>query len=71
VIAILKRLKSSLFLDTKKEEVMKKEYIAPEMESVDLKTQSNLILCGSGDSPNPGEIEGDTGYAPFKQDPLA
>ena len=70
MIAILKRLKSSLFLDTKKEEVMKKEYIAPEMESVDLKTQSNLILCGSGDPPSP-DIEGDTGYAPFKQDPLA
>ena len=49
---------------------MKKEYIAPEMESVDLKTQSNLVLCGSGDSPSP-DIEGDTGYAPFKQDPLA
>lgn len=49
---------------------MKKEYIAPEMESVDLKTQSNLILCGSGDPPSP-DIEGDTGYAPFKQDPLA
>jgi hypothetical protein len=67
VIAILKRLKSSLFLDLKKEEVMKKEYIAPEMETVDLKNKGNLILCGSPDPENPGEM----GFAPFKQDPLA
>lgn len=46
---------------------MKKEYIAPEMETVDLKNKGNLILCGSSDPQNPGEV----GYAPFKQDPLA
>ncbi len=52
---------------------MKKEYIAPEMDSVDLKSKSNLILCGSGDSPNPGDMgeDDEVGFAPFKQDPLA
>ena len=41
----------------------KKEYIAPEMETVELKTQASL-LEGS-------EIQGDTGFAPHDQDPLA
>ena len=41
----------------------KKEYIAPEMETVELKAQ----VCLLEDS----EIQGDTALAPHEQDPLA
>lgn len=44
---------------------MKKEYIAPKMESIDLKNKGNLILCGSSD------IGGDTAFVSYKQDPIA
>ena len=40
----------------------KKEYIAPEMETVELKTQVTLLN---------GSIETETGLAPHEQDPLA
>lgn len=41
----------------------KKEYVVPEMETVELKAQVSLL--------DNSEIGGDTGFAPFKQDPLA
>jgi len=41
----------------------KKEYIAPEMETVELKAQ----VCLLEDS----EIQGETGLAPHEQDPIA
>jgi hypothetical protein len=40
----------------------KKEYVAPEMELVELKSQQNLLQ---------GSVQGDTGYAPHEQDPIA
>lgn len=40
----------------------KKEYVAPEMSTVELKAQVNLLQ---------GSIHGDTGYAPHEQDPIA
>lgn len=45
----------------------KKEYFAPEMETVELKAQVSLL----NDSDPQAPIEGDIGFAPFKQDPLA
>lgn len=41
----------------------KKEYVAPEMETVELKAQVSLL--------DNSEIGGDTGLAPHEQDPLA
>ena len=41
----------------------KKEYIAPEMETVELKAQVNLL--------DDSDIHDDVGFAPHEQDPLA
>ncbi|WP_255396903.1 hypothetical protein [Fibrobacter sp. UWR2] len=41
----------------------KKDYIAPEMETVELKAQVNLL--------EESDIHGDTAFAPHEQDPLA
>ena len=44
---------------------MKKEYVAPEMDTVDLKNKGNLILCNSlGDGD-------ELGLASHEQDPIA
>lgn len=43
----------------------KKEYVAPEMEMVELKAQISLL-----DGSDLGEGD-EVGFAPFKQDPLA
>ena len=44
----------------------KKEYVMPEMKSVEIKLQA-VLLDGSPDPENPGEM----GFAPHEQDPLA
>lgn len=41
----------------------KKEYVVPEMNTVELKAQVNLL--------QDSDIHNDVGFAPFKQDPLA
>lgn len=41
----------------------KKEYVAPEMNTVELKTQASLL--------EDSDIHGDTAYAPHEQDPIA
>ena len=44
----------------------KKEYVMPEMDTVELKAKVSL-LNDSEDPQNPGEM----GFAPHEQDPLA
>ena len=49
----------------------KKVYFAPEMKTVELKAQHNLLDCSEGGNGADCEIEGDLGFAPHEQDPLA
>ena len=60
-------LKLSLKIVLNSEEKMekKKEYVAPEVEMVELKAQISLL-----DGSDLGEGD-EVGFAPFKQDPLA